>query len=337
MNFITYNQNINLQYLKFIFTVLFILILSSITLFSYGVGVDDRGYLGHWNNILPLNEYIFTNKVLYEVGLERFYTYLFSFFKLFTDDIAIFKFFNTFLALSVLAYSYYRVTSKYYLVLLLFTVGYFYIDVYIDQYRAGLSSAFGVLAIVLLSEGKIKSSLFWLFIGSIIHNSLIWLLILYIALYSKFFILIVLSLVIFIFIPNKVEMLWNILQQFNLIGADSHIARKLVSYTYKSIDGNSVSIFSLVMIKTIFIYFLALKYKINKIYLNTYLFAILLFYAFLEFNTFGARILRNILFVEPILLYYILKENTKWIFFVLLVLLFNLFAKNLEHLERIFY
>lgn len=71
------------------------------------------------------------------------------------------------------------------------------------------------------------------------------------------------------------------------------------------------------MIKTIFIYFLALKYKINKIYLNTYLFAILLFYAFLEFNTFGARILRNILFVEPIFLYYILKENTMDIFCII--------------------
>ena len=46
MNFITYNQNINLQYLKFTFTILFILILSSITLFSYGVGVE-KTFLVH--------------------------------------------------------------------------------------------------------------------------------------------------------------------------------------------------------------------------------------------------------------------------------------------------
>ncbi|MBE2986043.1 EpsG family protein [Campylobacter sp. RM12920] len=171
---------LNQNYIKLISVVLFIFIMSLVSMFSYGVGADDDGYLYHWDNILSLDKYILLGEMPYEIGLEWFYVFMFSFFKIFTNDISVFKFFNTFIALSVLAYAYFKITAKYYFILLLYTVIYLFVDVYIDQYRSGLASAFGLLAIVLFSEGKTKLSLLWLLLGCIIHNSLIWLLIIYI-------------------------------------------------------------------------------------------------------------------------------------------------------------
>ena len=261
-----------MQYINLAFTILFILVLSLVSMFFYGIGVDDTGYLEHWNNVLPLSEYIFSDNKLSEIGLEWFYLVLFSFFKLFTNDISIFKFFNTFVSLSILAYSYYKITHRYYFILLLYILIYLFIDVYINQYRSGLASSFGVLAIVLLSEGKIKSSLLWLLVGALIHNSQFWLVVVYICiLFPNIRKFLVFVLVILVFIPGKADVILSILKYFDLIyirdgnvylltdikfSTDiiSHILRKIISYAHKSTKLDSISLFSFVISKTIIIY-----------------------------------------------------------------------------------
>ncbi|QCD51007.1 putative membrane protein [Campylobacter californiensis] len=140
-----------------------------------------------------------------------------------------------------------------------------------------------------------------------------------------------------VFIPNKIEIVSFLLHNFTIgLDFDLHIVRKLESYTRRSLGIDNTP-FSLVMTKTIVIYIVALKYKLNKTFLYAYFYAIILFYIFLNFDTISIRILRHVLFVEPIMLYYILKQNKNWMFLAIIALTFNIFAKNMVHLERIFY
>jgi len=216
---------------------------------------------------------------------------------------------------------------------------YLFIDFNIDQFRNALAASFGLLAIIHLSNNKSLLSFFWFVISVAIHNSMIWLVILYFVKYNSHLrFLIVLFLSVIILIPDKALLINSFLNELQLdnIAIGIHFINKLTSYTYNSIQDSNTVIFALVIIKSIFIYSLAWKYKVNKIFLDVYLFAILLYYVFIEFNTLGGRILRDALLLEPVLLFFILKNNIKWILLVPFILLFNILAKNLGHFERIF-
>jgi len=323
---------------NFIITFTFVYLLSIISLFTTGLGADDPGYIMYWENTLPIYDYLFNDNVsLGKRAIEPFYSYLFSFFKLFTNDFEVFKFFNTFITLGVLSYSYYLITKKYYLYFLIYTVVYLYIDFNIDQFRNALAASFGLLSIVYLNNGLTKKSLLFFLVSVMIHNSMLWLILLYfsnIKLLRSTTIVLLLTLV---FIPNKAIFLNDLLNDSNLsnLALGIHFVNKLTSYTYNSLQDSNTVIFALVILKSLFIYLLGIKYKINRVYLDVYLYAILLYYVFIDFNTLGGRILRDALLLEPVMLFYIIRQNISWVLIVPFIFIFNIFSKNLCHIERI--
>lgn len=330
----SFKDESNNQYLLLVMTILTIVFLSNFSGISFGIGVDDYGYLQDWDNIYPLYEYWFNNREFGQSSLEINYRYLFAFFKIFTDDFEYFKIFNTFATLSVLSFAYYRVSKKYYLFMLLYTIVYLYIDFSIDQFRNALAASLGVLAIVLFTENKNKVSLVLVLIASLIHTSMLWLVLIYFVKSKKTNIFLLAVLIILALIPGKIDFFLNILETFSGNISELHLLRKIESYTKSSIEHQNV-LLSFVLLKAIVVYILAKNSKINPVYLSIYLYSILLYFVFIEFHTIGGRLIRSAFLLDPILLLYALGYRKYYIFPILLILIYVTFNKNIIHIERI--
>lgn len=330
------NNTINKQYFLFILTIFTIIFLSNFSGISFGIGADDYGYLKDWNNIYPLYQYWFNDLKFEQSSLEITYRYLFAFFKIFTDDFEYFKIFNTLVTLITLTFVYYKISPRYYFLMLCYTVVYLYLDFSIDQFRNALAGAFGVLSIYYIAENKYRMAFVWFILASLIHNSMLWMIVLFFAENKKIHKSMIISLIILALIPNKMNFFLDLIDFFAASGVlyEFHILRKLVGYTDSSLEFNN-ALYSFVIIKSIFIYFLTLKTKINKAYLNAYLYAILLYYTLIDFHTIGGRIIRDVFLLEPILLVYILSYKKVYIFPILLIVLYITFNKNIPIIERI--
>ncbi|MFA6143766.1 MAG: EpsG family protein [Sulfuricurvum sp.] len=329
-------MKIELQNKNFIFTILIVFFLSLVTLVFFGYGVDDYGYLYYWNKTYPLYEYILSDKKIEQRAIEVTYSYLFSFFKLFTDDFEVFKFFNTLITLSIMSYAYYKVSKKYYLYMLIYTSIYLFIDFNIDQFRNALAASFGLLAIVQLSKKETYYSYFNFILAVLIHNSMSWLAVIYLSKNTRYNKVTLIFLVFLIFIPNKVNLLIDFLDNnfFDTIGL-SHLFGKIQFYALESHTSQfSELLFSFFIGKTILIYALGYLVKMDKTYLYTYLYATLFYYLLIDFNTFGARIVREALVLEPIFLYFLLKNNLRYILVIPFMLAYNIFSKNLPLIDR---
>lgn len=326
----------NLANIKLSISFFLILILSVATLILFGYGVDDYGYYLDWIEIESLSEYVIYNKSFHASSLEKTYLYMMSSVKVFTDNIEVFKFYNTFIALSVLTFSYYKVSKTNYIYMLIFIVLYLFIDFNIDQFRNALAASFGVLAVVLLTEKKYIYSLGWFLISVLIHNSMAWLILIYFVMFVKTNRLIVLSLIITILIPNKINFVSELLSFFS--GVDVHFYAKISSYVDSSLKNETANkLLSFVVVKAISIALIGFYFKINRIYLYVYIYAVLLNFLFIDLHTIGGRILRDAFLFEPILLLMILrrsKNNVYFILFCFIVFLYNLSVKNITHIGR---
>jgi len=318
----------------FMFTVSFIYLLALTSFILYGYGADDKGYEIYWNETYPLQEYLFYGREFGKRSIEITYSYLFAFFKLFTNDIEVFKFFNTFVTLAIIAYAYYKVSRKYYIYMLIYISIYLFIDFNIDQFRNALAASFGLLAIVQLSKKETYYSVFNFLIASLIHTSMLWLAIIYLSRNKKYNKILIVLCVLLIFIPNKVNLVIDFLD--NSFFDTLHLFAKIQYYALESGSAQFQELlFSFFVGKVILILVLAYLIKINKIYLNVYLYAVLLFYIFIDFNTLGARVVREALLLEPIFLYFLLKNNLRYILIIPFLLIYNIFSKNLPLIDRI--
>jgi hypothetical protein len=323
---------------QLILSFIVVSIFSLVTLVSFGIGADDLGYLIDWDDTYPLYEYLINNKQMHHSSLELFYLYIFSFFKLFTNDFEVFKFFNTFVTLSVMAYSYYKISKKYYLYMLLYMLFYLFIDFNIDQFRNALAASFGLLAIVLLVEKKLKYSIILFVFSFLIHNSMIWLFVIYLSKNEKLNKIMIISLIVIVLLPNKFIYLSDIFDYISSFpGLSSfHIFSKIIGYLDTSLDGLIInSLYSFVIFKLILLTFIAYKIKIDKIYFHAFLYALLLYYALIDLHTIGGRIVRDIYLLEPIIVYFALIKKKEYILIILPIVLYNLFTKNIILIERI--
>jgi hypothetical protein len=332
----SFKDEVNNQYLLLVITILTIVFLSNFSGISFGIGVDDYGYLKDWDNIYPLYDYWFDNRKFTQSSLEITYRYLFAFFKMFTDDFEYFKIFNTLITLITLTFVYYKISPKYYFLMLCYTIVYLYMDFSVDQFRNALAGAFGVLSIYYIAEKKYRIGFIWFISASLIHNSMLWMILLFFAENKKLNTIMIVSLVVIALIPNKMTFVLDAIGFFDTSGIlyEFHILRKFEGYTKSSLEFNN-ALYSLVMIKTIFVYLIATTTKINKAYLKAYLYAILLYHALIDFNTIGGRIIRDVFLLEPILLLYILNHKKIYILPILLIVLYITFNKNIMIIERI--
>lgn len=328
--------NVRLTNMNFVFVFFIIYLLSIIAFVLCGYGADDQAYEIYWNDTYPLQEYLFYDKEFEKRAIEIVYSYLFAFFKIFTNDIEVFKFFNTFIALSIMTYAYYKISKKYYLYMLIYTSIYLFIDFNIDQFRNALAASFGLLAIVQFSKKEKYYSFFNFLIAVLIHTSMMWMAIIYLIKNKNYNKIIITILIILVLLPNKVDLVIENLNNnfFNTINM-SLLLTKVQYYTLASYTGQfKESFFSFFMGKTILIFILGYLVKVDKVYVYSYLYAILFFYFFIDFETFGARIVREVLLLEPIFLYFLLKNNLKYILLIPFLLIYNIFSKNLPLIDR---
>ena len=332
---LSYRNHVN-YYL--IITICIIFIFSLISLVTFGVGVDDSGYLFDWNKTYPLYDYIINGKTMHSSSIEIFYLYLFSFFKLFTNNLEVFKFFNTFVTLSVMAYAYYKISKKYYVYMLLYMLAYLFIDFDIDQFRNALAASFGLLAIVFLVEKKLKYSFIWFIFSFLVHNSMIWLVVIYSFKNEKLNKIMIMTLIVIVLLPNKFIYLSDIFDYISSFpGLSSfHIFSKIIGYLSTSLDESLVnSLYSFVILKLIILTVIAYIIKIDKIYFYILLYVLLLYYAFIDLHTIGGRIVRDAYLLEPIIVYYALIKKREYILIILPIVLYDLFTKNIILIERI--
>jgi len=308
-----------------------IFMLSMISLMTFGLGADDMGYLRNWNQTYPLYDYIINNYEMHNSALEIFYLYIFAFFKMFTNNFEIVKFFNTLVTLSVLAYSYYKISSKYYLYMFTYTIMYLFLDFNIDQFRNALAASLSLLSIIYFMENKNKKSLLLMLISILIHNSMIWILIVYFIRNDKIKIISFISIIGLIIYGGLNDILFYF---SDLYFHTSHIAEKVYGYLQNDSFQKDASLYSLVFLKSFFIY-LFLKYqRIDNDIVRVYFFGLLFYVLLSDWGIFSSRIIRDILILEPILIYWLLNKNKQYILIVLPILLFNLFSKNLLILGR---
>jgi hypothetical protein len=254
--------NIQEQNNQLVLSFFIIYVFSLISLITFGIGADDSGYLMYWNDTYPLYDYLFGDKILEKRAIESTYSYLFAFFKIFFHDFEVFKFFNTFITLSIMAYAYFKISKKYYLYMLLYTVIYLFLDFNIDQFRNALAASFGLLSIVLLVENKFKYSLIWFLFSVLVHNSMVWMLVIYITRNKYIFYFTIVSLLLLI-VSNELKDI--LLYISDLYFHSSHLAAKVYGYLKNEDFQESASIFSLVFLKSLFIYILTLKEKLIMI------------------------------------------------------------------------
>jgi len=276
------------------------------------LGEDDYGYLEYFNQTENLFDVLTTNVGYYSYPrpYEISFYYLMSFVKIFTESFYVFQLIVSFMIISLVLYSYKKLTLNYHIALLLFS-SVLYLSITMHQFRNGISMALGLLAIVYFIQGKSNKYLFLSLISVMFHFSAFFLFLLPLIKKIKFSIK---SFLFFIMIAILFSTMggFSLVIEYSLsafIGVDSLFINKVAGKFHSDKYGESSIIFGLGIVKSfliIFMFFYLEKYNVieNKLRLlvKIYFIGILFLIGLSEIGIFANRVFRFFVLLEPLII-----------------------------------
>jgi hypothetical protein len=291
-------------------TFLLIILLILIASLRYETGTDFHAYLSLWQASTPLYIGVDYRYEFYEVGFR----YLTSFIKMFGDNSILYFFSLSFISISI----FYISIKKYYLNLNIAIFMYFCLFYLVYVFNA-MGQAIVMSIFLFTLEYFFKKNTFKILsisvISMLIHKSGIFIMIAYLG--YRVFKKIKIDYMVYIGIP----LMLIVYKLKLLILLFSNIFPNM-AYTYMEIFSDSTSYFQIVtrIVITLILFYFYKQFKNNDFYKNIfliYLFGLLLYIGFSEFNILATRI--NMFFrITEILLFANILMYTK-----------NLFTKNI--------
>lgn len=299
----------NLKYISTIFIAYILIIFVGLRDF---VGVDDYGYLEYFNETESLFEVLTTSIGYYSYPrpYEISFYYLMSFVKVFTESFYLFQLIVSFMIVSLILYSYKKLTSNYHIALLLFS-SVLYLSITMHQFRNGISMAFGLLAIVYFIQGKNAKYILISSISVLFHFSGFFLFLLPFTKKLKFtiysFIFFIMIAILFSVLGGFTLLIEYFLAIFN--GVDSLFINKVAGKFHSEKYGESSIVFGLSIIKSLLIigmYFFLQRYYIIedklKLLVKIYFIGVLFLIGLSEIGIFANRVFRFFVLLEPLII-----------------------------------
>jgi len=331
------------QNLKFISTLFIAYILIMFVGLRDFVGIDDYGYLEYFNQTENLFDVLTTNVGYYSYPrpYEISFYYLMSFVKIFTESFYVFQLIVSFMIISLILYSYKKLTLNYHIALLLFT-SVLYLSITMHQFRNGISMAFGLLAMVFFIKGKNIKFILFSIISVFFHFSAFFLFL--VPVVSKIrvniqsFFILTLLVILFSLLGGFSFIIETFLSIF--FGVDSLFITKIAGKFHSEKYGNSPVIFGLGIIKSFLIigfYFFLQKYYVIEeklqILVKIYFLGILFLIGLSEIGIFASRVFRFFILLEPLILVMFIQyiKSSFWKY-TIPVIYFIFYLLNSRHL-----